>query len=170
MKLLGIAAAIFLIGGSTQAETVTTTDGRSLELNADGTYNFLETIKTPVIKMAEQKPYFAPVAGEYGRNSIQFMPIFQNETDQTILGFKFRSVFKSAFGDEVFAFDGESSERIAKGSVSTAATFYFFEDNEFISGEPYDKLVIFQTSGTGSISSKVTAIVFENGEVIKLEK
>ena len=169
MGSLKIALAICVLSSAAMAEIVTTTDGRKFELNADGTYKVIDASNSVKISMTEQKSFFTPFAGEYGENSVRFMPIFLNSTAKTIVGFKFRSVFKSAFDEEVFAFDRESSERIAPDTASTASTFYFFEDNQFIENEPYDKLKIFESAGTGSISTKVTAVVFEDGEVVKLE-
>ena len=169
MRALKIALVICALSSAAGAEIVTTTDGRKFELNADGTYRVIEASNSVKIQMTEQTPFFTPFAGEYGENSVRFMPIFLNSTGKTIVGFKFRSVFKSAFDEEVFTFDGESSERTAPDSASTASTFYFFEDNQFIENEPYDKLKIFESAGTGSISTKVTAVVFDGGEVVKSE-
>ena len=95
------------------------------------------------------------------------MPIFLNETGKTVVGFKFATSFKSAFGDDVFSFAGESSEKVSAGKLSTAQTFYFFEGNQFMADQPYDKLKIFEAAGTGTIVTKVTAVVFEDGTVIK---
>ena len=96
------------------------------------------------------------------------MPIFANETGKTIVGFRFTATFLSAFGDEVFRFSGESSERIEVGANSTAKTYYFFEDNQFIANEPYDKLKIFRASGTGKIRTTVNAVVFDDGTIVKI--
>jgi hypothetical protein len=169
MRVLKHALVVIALTNGAWAETVTTTDGRKFELNPDGTYRLLGESNSPKIEMEEQKPFFTPFTGEYGAETVRFMPIFSNLTGKTIVGFKFHSEFKSAFGEEVFAFDGESSERIAPKSSSTASAFYFFEDNQFISNEPYDKLKIFESAGTGSISTKVTAVVFDGGEVVKIE-
>ena len=167
MRSFKTGALLCALAGVAGAEIVTTSDGRKLELNADGTYRLINESNSLKIQMSEQTPFFEPFAGEYGENSVRFMPIFLNSTGKTIVGFKFRSEFKSAFGEEVFAFDGESSEKISADTPSTASTFYFFEDNQFIENEPYDKLKIFESAGTGSISTKVTAVVFEGGEVVK---
>jgi len=166
MRIVIALFTLFLTTGASWAEVVTTQDGRRILLNDDGTYEVMESAPTVVIPMTEQEPFFEHDAGEYGRNTMRFMPIFLNETGQTITGFRFRAVFRSAFGDEVFSFEGESTERIAPGQTSTGSTFYYFEDNQFIGDQPYDKLLIFETSGTGSIETTVTAVVFENGDVI----
>ena len=164
---LAISFFLFALSGYVFAEVVSTTDGRKLELNADGTYRVMDGSPASPIQMTEQEPYFEPFAGEYGQNSMRFMPIFHNETGKTVAGFKFKTIFKSAFGDEVFSFEGESSEKISSGKSSTSHTFYNFEDNQFIPNEPFDKLQIFQAAGTGKISTTVTAVVFDDGTIKK---
>lgn len=156
-----------LLSASAAAETVTTTDGRRIELSADGTYRILENAPEGKIALIEQAPLFEHFSGEYGRNSMRFMPILKNDTGKTIVGFKFQASFTSAFGDEIFAFEGESNEKVNSGATSTAAAFYYFDDNQFIGDEPYDKLKIFEAAGTGKVSTKVTAVVFDDGEVVK---
>lgn len=165
-KVVSVVLLLAFVSGA-NAEIVTTTDGRKIELNTDGTYKLVETAPKAEIKVTEKEAYFEHFAGEYGQNSMRFMPIFLNETGKTIVGFKFNTVFKSAFGDEVFAFDGESSERIENGKLSKADTFYYFEDNQFMGDEPYDKLKIFKSSSTGVVTSVITAVVFEDGTVLK---
>jgi hypothetical protein len=151
-----------------KAEVVVTTDGRQIELKDDGTFLILGESTSISIAMTEQLPFFQHFAGEYGQNTMRFMPIFKNETGKTIVGFKFRSDFNSAFGDEVFSFEGESSEKVLNGSSSTASAYYYFEDNQFIGDQPYDKLKIFEAAGTGKISTRILAVVFEGGEVIEV--
>lgn len=167
MKIQTVAAAIILTAAGANAEIVTTTDGRQIDLKDDGTYSVMESTGATGIKLAEKEPFFEHFAGEYNQNSMRFMPIVLNEAGKTVVGFKFRTTFESAFGDEIFAFEGESGEKIEPGAMSTAAAFYYFEDNQFIGDQPYDKLKIFEGSGTGKISTSVTAVVFDDGEVVK---
>ncbi|MGB3280678.1 MAG: hypothetical protein WBA92_15935 [Pseudorhodobacter sp.] len=149
------------------AEVVVTTDGRSIDLKSDGTFAILEKVQEIEVPVSQQDPYFVYAPGKYGDNKMRFMPIVKNESEKTIVGFKFTSVFTSAFGDEIFSFSGESAERIEPGKTSTADTFYFFEDNQFIPGEPFDTLKIFEASGTGKVSTFVTAVVYSDGEIVK---
>jgi hypothetical protein len=167
MRVLWKVAMLLAVSSSAWGEVITTTDGRRIELNSDGTFKFIESASENSIQLTEREPLFEHYAGEYDRNSIRFMPIIKNETGKTVVGFKFRSVFRSAFGDEVFSFEGESTERVAPNSLSTASTFYYFEDNQFIGGQPYDKLSIFLSTNTGSISTEIVAVVFDGGEVVR---
>jgi Protein of unknown function (DUF3157) len=167
VKKIILASVILSSAIHANAETVTTTDGRQIELNSDGTYEIVESSVAKAIALVEEKPYFEHFAGEYGQNSMRFMPIFRNKTGKTVVGFKFRTEFRSAFDDVVFSFEGESSEKFSDGAISTNATFWYFEDNQFIGDQPYDNLKIFEGAGTGKIITKITAVVFEDGSVQK---
>lgn len=169
MKITTSAIFVGLLTTGASAEIVTTSDGRRIDLKSDGTYVIVGEAKASPISMDKKTPFFEPFSDEYGQNSMRFMPIFSNATGKTVVGFKFRAEFKSPFGEEVFAFDGESSERIGPGKDSTSDTFYFFKDNQFINGEPFDKLSVFHATGTGKISTTLLAVVFDDGEVIRLE-
>ena len=166
MRRLPVLGA--LIAFTANAEVVTTTDGRQIDLKDDGTYAVLASGEpSKKIDVTILKPFFEHFAGEYNQNSMRFMPILRNNTGNTIVGFKFQTEFRSAFDEVVFSFDGESSERVPDGAASTSAAFYYFEDNQFIGDEPYDILKIFETAGTGSTATKITAVVFDDGEVLK---
>jgi hypothetical protein len=167
VRLALVALAVTSLGTQSFAEVVTTTDGRQIDLKVDGTYEIIEQGKAEEIALTALKPFFEHFAGEYGQNSVRFMPIVRNKTGKTVVGFKFRTEFRSAFDEIVFSFEGESSEKVLDGAASTAATFWYFEDNQFIGDQPYDKLKIFLEAGTGSISTQITAVAFENGDVWK---
>ncbi len=160
-----IAIAFSCLSTFSFAETVELTDGRVVVLNEDGTYEFSETVSRTTLDINILEPFFQHHAGEFDQNSMRFMPVIQNATGKEIVGFQFTSTFLSAFGDEVFAFSGESSERIAEGQTSSSDTFYLWKDNQFMAGQPYDKLKIFESSGTGSVQTDVTAVVFADGSL-----
>jgi hypothetical protein len=155
-----IAASIIFLPSVTYTETVELTDGRVGELREDGTFELVNDAPQLAINLEVLQPFFEPPAGEYNKNSIRFVPIVRNRTGKEIVGFQFSTSFISAFADEVFSLSGDSSKRIADGSQSSARTFYFFEDNQFMSGQACDKLKILEASGTEEIVTEVTAVVF----------
>ncbi|EBA08133.1 hypothetical protein [Sagittula stellata] len=162
-------AALFLLCTSANAEVITATDGRQFELNEDGTFSeiVLEAASRAPLEIGE--PLFTHNAGNYNQNTVRFMPIVTNTTDKTVVGYRFSTTFRSAFGDALFNFSGESSERISPGATSKASAFYYWEDNQFIGDQPYDKLKIFEANGTGSIETEVTAIAFDDGTFWKAQ-
>jgi len=167
-KLISVLALIFPV--LTHAETVTTTDGRTIILNADGTY-VIETGPTPEIDayLTFHEPFFERHVSQYQQESIRFMPMLTNLSDRAIVGVRFMASFRDAFGDEIFTFNGDMSERIAPGQKSTANVFYVFENNQFIGGEPYDKLLPMVTGNTGSVVTTVTGLALDGGEAIRFQ-
>ncbi|MDO6480951.1 hypothetical protein [Shimia thalassica] len=170
MHFRSIAAITLLLSTfPAWAETVQTTDGRVIELRDDGTYEILEADEaTDTTYVEHQEHFFEHHAGEYGQKRVRFMPIYKNVSDKKIIGTKFTARFLSAFGDEIFVFSGESNEAISPGQSSTNKLFYYFEDNQFIPGEAYDKLMPMVTNGSGTIEVSLTKIAFEGGEIVKL--
>lgn len=170
-KVVSLIVALSVGPCLATAEIIQTTDGRNIELRSDGTFEVLSTEVDPVVGYVEVlEPYFRHHEGQYGQNRVRFMPIFKNASDVTITGAKFSAVFQNAFGDEVFKFNGDSAEKIRPGKASTNDLFYYFEDNQFIAGEPYDKLLPLVTAGTAKIVVAIDALVFEDGSVKKFGK
>lgn len=160
--------AVFSWSTASHGETVTTTDGRTIILNEDGTYaieadNTLESEKY----LSIGEPLFEHHVSIYKQKSVRFIPKVKNITDDIVAGVRFSASFQDAFGEEVFRFDGDLSERIQAGKTSKADVFYVFEDNQFISGEPYDKLLPMVSGNTGKVVTIITGIAFDNGEVLK---
>ena len=170
MRHLGFCSVTILVCAfPALAEIVQTTDGRSLNLKDDGTYVFLENDKLSDGTFVEhQNHYFSNHESEYGQKRIRFMPIFKNVTKKKILGVKFTARFLNAFGEEIFKFSGDTDEAVLPGMTSTSNLFYYFEDNQFIPGEPYDKLLAMVTNKSGSVDVVLDSIAFEGGEIVRL--
>lgn len=171
-KLIFLTRQVCLIGLLTVvcfAETVTTTDGRTLILNEeDGTYIIQQPESGGANTYVELvDPFFERHVDRYQQQSIQFMPRFRNVSDSAILGIRFTSSFRDAFGDEIFSFDGEFSDRLSPSATSVANIFYVFENNPFRGGEPYDKLLPMVVGGTGTILTVVTSIALSDGQIIR---
>jgi hypothetical protein len=165
-----ISALALLFPGLAHGETVTTTDGRTITLNADGTY-VIEAGPTSQIDayLTLRDPFFERHVSQYQQESIRFMPMLTNLSDRAIVGVRFTASFRDAFGDEIFSFNGDMNERIAPGQNSTANIFYVFENNQFMGGEPYDKLLPMVTGNTGSVVTTITGIALDGGEAIRFQ-
>lgn len=152
------------------AETVTTTDGRIVTLNDDGTYVIESGKSSEISEYATLlDPLFVHHVSEYGQKSIRFMPKLKNESESAIVGVRFTSVFRDAFGDEIFQFDGKMEERIASGASSKANVSYAFKDNQFRAGEAYDKLLPMINGNTGKITTQITGLAFDDGQVVSFK-
>jgi hypothetical protein len=169
MKYLILNMIIALFVSNAYAETVKTTDGRTIVLNKDGTYQIVKAkASSDKVILKVESHMFERKTDKYSQKSIRFMPLFTNLSDKNVIAVKFTSQFLDPFGEVVLKINGDSEESIKPRGKSTANLFYIFKDNQFIDGENYDKLLSMVTNGTGSIKTAVTVIVLEGGEIIKL--
>lgn len=149
------------------AEIATTEDGRQFLLKEDRTYEQVvgsSSKSSDYIKSLE--PMFEKHVSKYQQQSIRFMPVFLNMSEKAIVGIKFSSSFRDAFGETVFQFEGDVSERISPSASSDARVFYVFENNPFMGGEPYDKLLSMISGNTGVIQTTVTKVALEDGTIL----
>ena len=172
MKLVhSLTFAFSLYALPALAEVVQLQDGRSVDLKEDGTYAFVETETPSAAAYVEfQESFFTHHISEYDQKSIRFMPVFKNVGDKKIVGMKFTAVFKNPFGEEIVTFNGDSDEQVKPGTASTHKLFYVIEDNPFIAGETYDKLLTMVQNDNGSIDLKATMIALEGGEIVDLSQ
>jgi hypothetical protein len=149
------------------AETVTTTDGRTITLNEDGTY-VIEAGTTSKVDdyVTLLDAFLEDHTSQYDEQSIRFMPKLRNEAESAIVGVRFTATFHDAFGDEIFKLEGDMNERIAPGASSTANVFYVFKNNPFIAGEAYDRLLPMVRGNTGSTVTMITGLALADGEVV----
>ncbi len=170
MKLFAVvtgALAVFALPALT--EVVQIMDGRSVDLKDDGTYVFVEAdAPRGDAYVTFEDSYFKHHTSEYDQKSVRFMPIYKNNGDKKITGIKFQAQFLNSFGEEIVAFTGNSDEQISPGKSSSYNIFYVFEDNPFINGETYDKLLPMVTNASGSIKVSATMIALEGGEIVNL--
>ncbi len=163
--------AIILSGSSTFAEVVQTSDGRLVDLRDDGTYAFVDAGKQTDSDFVEYREHFFTYhEAKYGRKRIRFMPMYKNIGDKRIVGVKFTAKFLNAFGDVKYVFSGELDEPVSPGKTSTSKMFYYFEDNQFSTGEPYDKLLPMVTNNSGSIEVIMNMVAFEGGDIVKFSE
>lgn len=107
--------------------------------------------------MRESAPYTA---------HIRFFSQFQNKSPETITGIKYHVKFYDSFGDIVFENDYKENVKIKPGKTNKMDRYYYWEDNQFMGGEPYDKLYGCVSAGTCKVNVEITQVVFENGQVV----
>ena len=145
---------------------LTVEDGRIIKLNLDGTWELLG-IQLPAIPCFRASDN-ASVVSHYFKyieeeDSIRFMPIFQNNYKKTIKAIKFDSLFKDVFGEVIFKLDDlRFEDRIPPCKQGVATVSYIWESGE----EGYKLLYLSAKNGNGSIDTKVTKIIFDDGEIL----
>jgi hypothetical protein len=103
-------------------------------------------------------------------NTIMITPVFKNIGEKTIVGLRGHLSVLDGFGKEVYGFTFRSDDKLAPGKDSAHSGGYKFEDNQFMSDEPYDKMAPLIAGGTAKYSAKISQIAFSDGTVLPEKK
>jgi hypothetical protein len=166
MKIITFLSIIFCLTQSlSYANVVELKDGRKVNLKPDGTYKILNLPENELGSSVTIIGRFLEAhTSEYKQKSIRYMPLFKNSTQKTIIGIKFLVDFKNAFGESILEtpFSGTTEQIIEPGSESNGHIFYKFEDNPFISNQPYDKLLPSVVGDTLKDKVEIKQIIYKN--------
>ncbi|ANL22349.1 hypothetical protein AMJ96_CH02649 [Rhizobium sp. N113] len=94
---------------------------------------------------------------------VELLPTFKNASTKTVVAIAHTITVTDAFGDKII--DGESKLdiKIPPGKTVESNTYYLWEDNEFIQGEPYDRLTGPVSTGTAKATLKVRKVIYSDG-------
>lgn len=94
---------------------------------------------------------------------VELVPSFKNNSKKTVVAIAHTLSIIDAFGDKIV--DGESKLdiKIPPGKTVVSETFYTWEDNPFIKGEPYDRLTGPISTGTAKATLNVTKVIYSDG-------
>ncbi len=98
-------------------------------------------------------------------NSVVISPVFKNVGSNTIVGLQGRLSVIDGFGKEVYGFNFRDDDKILPGHDSGRGG-YSFEENEFLSDDPYHKMVPLIEAGTAKYAARIAHIAFEDGSVL----
>jgi len=173
-KLFAIISLVVFSTLYSQQINATTDDGKKVILNDNGTWEFAE-INTPTgdlpVKFIQCK--FEKLGTDFGRSSSPYSSHvrayfqFENKSDKATSGIQFEFSFNDAFGDVLYDSKAKSNIIIKPNKKNSMDTYYYWEDNEFIGGEPYDKIQSAAGAGTLKTTVKILTVVFEDGSVVK---
>ena len=157
-----------------QSINATTDTGKKVILNDNGTWEFAEKnvssgdlpIKFVQCKIEKLGTDFGRSSAPYGSHVRAYFQ-FENNSNKATSGIQFEFSFNDAFGDVLYSSKAKSNIIIKPSKKSAMDTFYYWEDNEFIGGEPYDKIQSAAGAGTLKTTVKILTIVFEDGSVVK---
>lgn len=158
MKLFILLLSSMLLN----AETITLSTGKQIIVKDDFTWSYMETSKNDTTYHIENK-ILEHVSGNYGRNYVQITFDVFNDTDVSIVAFKGNYKIKSPFKKIVVEAEFEEESVIEPKSSKNVGWIY--EDNQFISDQPYDKLYTMSQSNNALIEAELTQIVFSDGRI-----
>lgn len=141
-----------------QPSTVSSRAELGPEVTTSTSVEFLEARveRLPSDFSRDSKPYSAHVRAYFK---------FRNNSSKVLTGLIYVATFKDSFGDILYRTEIKDQLKIAPGSTSKMASFWYWEDNEFIDGEPYDKMQAAASAGTVGVSVSLKKAVFEDGTI-----
>ncbi|MGW6778321.1 hypothetical protein ACWF50_09745 [Brucella pseudogrignonensis] len=96
---------------------------------------------------------------------IEAVPTFKNNTKKTLVAVELAIVISDAFGEKIIDGKDKLDIKIAPGKSQTSNVFFYWEDNQFINNQPYDKLFGPVDTGVAKAEMKVLKAVFSDGSV-----
>lgn len=94
---------------------------------------------------------------------IELVPTFKNSSKKTVVAIAHTLTITDAFGDKILEGEGKLDIKIPPGKTAESETIYFWENNPFIQGEPFDKLTGPVSTGTAKAVLDVTKAVYSDG-------
>ncbi|MBX5183454.1 hypothetical protein HJB88_12505 [Rhizobium sp. NZLR5] len=70
---------------------------------------------------------------------VELVPTFKNTSKKTVVAIAHTLSVTDAFGDKIVDGVSKLDTKIPPGRTVERETYYMWEDNQFIQGEPYDK-------------------------------
>ncbi|NEI74618.1 hypothetical protein GR212_34310 [Rhizobium lusitanum] len=96
-------------------------------------------------------------------DQVILVPTLKNGSKKTVVAIEFNIAISDAFGDKVVDQLARLDIKIAPGKTVESDSIFYWEDNPFISGEIYDKLVGPVSTGVAKASLDVKKAVFSDG-------
>ncbi|MCA0000916.1 MULTISPECIES: hypothetical protein [unclassified Mesorhizobium] len=90
---------------------------------------------------------------------------FKNSSSKLVVAIGHSVVIRDAFGDTIVNQDGKLDITIPPNKAVDSESFYYWEDNPFISNEPFDKMVGAVQEDTAKVDVRVTRIVYKDGSI-----
>lgn len=72
---------------------------------------------------------------------------------------------KDAFGDVILSGDSKLDVNIRPGGTEYSQSFLIWEDNQFMSDDPYSKMIGPVTAGTAKAEVAIKKVVYQDGTV-----
>jgi vacuolar-type H+-ATPase subunit H len=95
---------------------------------------------------------------------------FRNNSNKSIAGIQFEAEFLDSFGTSLYRAQLQLEQRIPAGSTSRADSYWYWEDNDFVADQPYDKMHSAAGAETLKVKTKIKKVSFADGTVVDLQK
>lgn len=152
-------------------QSATTKDGKEVLLKDDGLWQYItplhENIKYAENAVGVWDKSLTLHEGEYSNKFVALQLHYRNNTEKKIIGVTVFISIKNPFGKVVSEDTYEDEVIIAPNEQMRNDTFWRFEDNPFIDGQPFDLMWQMAKYGTAQIETKILKVIFEDGNILE---
>ena len=149
-------------------------DGRKVILRDDKTWDFVDTSTTSAPLITAK---YAEEAVEVWDKSLTLQEVnyqdsvalflhYKNNTNKKIIGLSVHVNILNPFGKSVSERTYDDETVLEPGQTLKNDTYWHYNDNPFISGEPYDLMWQIAKNGTAVIKTKIRKVIFADGTVL----
>lgn len=96
---------------------------------------------------------------------VELLPSFTNSSKKTAVALETAIQITDAFGDKIIDVVSKIDVKIPPGKTVESEQIYWWEDNQFIQGQPFDRLQGPVSTGAAKAIVTVTKAVFSDGSV-----
>jgi len=172
-----ILLALILVINANSDELLTRKDGKRILIKNDFTWSFDST--TEETSQSEEKKTIKTVddAVEVWDKSLSLTEVnysdavalylhYLNKTNKRVIGISVYVAIKNAFGKIVFQNTYEDEVVIEPNEKLRNDTYWHFDNNPFIAGEPFDLMWQMAQNGTAQISTSIRKVIFDDGTIL----
>lgn len=158
------------------AELTATIDGtaKKVALHEDGTW---EALPEPEVVLIDKPTSVSSAVTVFDttiltkeinyRQAVALAIRYENHTSKRVTGLLASLVVKNGFGAVLHTATLQEDIAIEPGEKTAGDTYWHWDDNQFIKGEPYDKMWQAVSSNTAKVEVKVIKVVLEDGTILK---
>ncbi|MBU0700042.1 hypothetical protein KKE26_01905 [bacterium] len=145
-----------------------------MELHENGTW---KALPKPEVKLIDQPKDLASAVTVFDttmvvkkvnyNESVTLAIRYENHTSKRATGLVASIVVKNGFGNVLYATTLQEDVAIEPGAKTSGDMYWHWDDNQFIKGEPYDKMWQAASSNTAKVEVKILKVIFEDGTILK---
>lgn len=112
---------------------------------------------------AEMRTRSQDIMNDIAYDRIELKLAYRNDTAKTVVGIVHGYKVTNVFGETIVTGQDNLDIRIEPHSTVASDTYYYWNDNPFITGEPYDRLAGPVSNGTWKVEDTVQKVFFADG-------
>jgi hypothetical protein len=174
MKRIFLITAALSLNCFAQDQTATVDGtGKKVSLHENGTWQPLPDAPVKLIDQPKDLSSAVTVADttimlrevNYSQ-AVTLSVSYKNHTSKRVTGLLVNLVVRNGFGDVLHTQTLKDDASISPGERTESEAFWHWDDNQFIHGEPFDKMWQAVNNNTAKVEVKILKAAFDDGTVL----